>query len=162
MKSGAYITVVLMVVVKLGLASAPKTALPSSTSTGERDIKYKAVMVALSLVGKPYVYGAAGPDAFDCSGLVQWVYKQLGVETTRTTYTQLEALKTITVDQLQTGDLIYFQFPWDQHVVMVFLDEKGEWSAVQASSPETGVIVTRDIFNDPFYTNAIIGYRSAL
>ncbi|WP_162231685.1 C40 family peptidase [Allosalinactinospora lopnorensis] len=44
---------------------------------------------AQNQIGKPYRRGGAGPDAFDCSGLVQWVYKQVGKDLSRTTFDQI-------------------------------------------------------------------------
>ncbi len=48
-----------------------------------------AVRAALSRLGCPYVWGATGPDRFDCSGLVKWAYAQAGVHLDRTTYDQI-------------------------------------------------------------------------
>ncbi|MGW4122616.1 C40 family peptidase [Nocardia sp. NPDC004711] len=67
-----------------------------------------AVNAALSRVGDPYVYGAAGPDAFDCSGLVQWSYAQAGVSLPRTSYEQLNAGSPVSFDDLQPGDVVSF------------------------------------------------------
>ena len=49
---------------------------PSPGGTGEGEI---AVQAALTRVGSPYSWGAAGPGAFDCSGLVMWAYQQAGI-----------------------------------------------------------------------------------
>ncbi|MFC4374352.1 C40 family peptidase [Nocardia halotolerans] len=67
-----------------------------------------ALDAALSKVGSPYVYGAAGPDAFDCSGLVQWAYRQAGMELPRTSGAQLGAGTPVSIDNLQPGDLVSF------------------------------------------------------
>ncbi|MBF6165105.1 C40 family peptidase [Streptomyces gardneri] len=67
-----------------------------------------ALDAALSKVGSPYVYGAAGPNSFDCSGLVQWSYRQAGVELPRTSGAQLAAGSPVSVDDLQPGDLVSF------------------------------------------------------
>ncbi|MBF6226230.1 C40 family peptidase [Nocardia abscessus] len=67
-----------------------------------------ALDAALSKVGAPYVYGAAGPNAFDCSGLVQWSYRQAGLELPRTSGAQLAAGSPVSVDNLQPGDLVSF------------------------------------------------------
>lgn len=133
-------------------AGAPPT--PNDAASG-------AVAAALSQVGKPYVLGTQGPDTFDCSGLVEWAYAQQGVSTTRTTFTQLEALPAVDPAALQTGDMVYYQFPWDQHTGLLFVGADGEWSMVHAAAPGLGVIVTEDVFHDPFYADAIIGYRRA-
>src|SRR5690606_36804644 len=62
-----------------------------------------ALDAALSKVGSPYVYGAAGPNAFDCSGLVQWAYRQAGRELPRTSGAQLAAGVPVSLDNLQPG-----------------------------------------------------------
>lgn len=67
-----------------------------------------AVEAAMSKVGTPYVYGAAGPNAFDCSGLVQWSYAQAGVSLPRTSYEQANAGTPVSADNLQPGDVVSF------------------------------------------------------
>lgn len=67
-----------------------------------------ALDAALSKVGSPYVYGAAGPDAFDCSGLVQWAYRQAGMELPRTSGAQLGAGTPVALGDLRPGDLVSF------------------------------------------------------
>ncbi|HLS76809.1 MAG TPA: C40 family peptidase [Nocardia sp.] len=67
-----------------------------------------ALDAALSKVGSPYVYGAAGPNAFDCSGLVQWAYRQAGRELPRTSGAQLAAGVPVSLDNLQPGDMVSF------------------------------------------------------
>ncbi|MFF5036551.1 C40 family peptidase [Nocardia salmonicida] len=67
-----------------------------------------ALDAALSKIGSPYVYGAAGPNAFDCSGLVQWAYSQAGMDIPRTSDAQLGAGTPISIDELQPGDMVSF------------------------------------------------------
>ncbi|MEU1551019.1 C40 family peptidase [Nocardia sp. NPDC005745] len=67
-----------------------------------------ALDAAMSKVGSPYVYGAAGPNSFDCSGLVQWSYRQAGVELPRTSGAQLSAGSPVSLNDLQPGDLVSF------------------------------------------------------
>ncbi|TCJ90177.1 C40 family peptidase [Nocardia alba] len=67
-----------------------------------------ALDAALSKIGSPYVYGAAGPNAFDCSGLVQWAYAQAGMSIPRTSDAQLGAGAPISIDDLQPGDMVSF------------------------------------------------------
>lgn len=68
----------------------------------------KAFKAAEAKLGSPYIYGAAGPDAFDCSGLVQWAYKQAGLNLPRTSYDQAAAGTPVSRDNLQVGDVISF------------------------------------------------------
>lgn len=128
----------------------------------DESTRMAVVNLALSQVGKPYILGTEGPDTFDCSGLVQWVYGHYGIDTTRTTFTQLDALPAILPEEVQTGDMVYFQYPWDQHVGILFVAPDGTWSMVHAAAPGLGVTVTPNVFDEPFYTDAIIGYRRAL
>lgn len=68
----------------------------------------QAVRAAESKLGAPYVYGAAGPDAFDCSGLIQWAYKQAGLNIPRTSYDQAAAGVAVAQSDLRVGDVISF------------------------------------------------------
>lgn len=68
---------------------------------------------ALSKLGRPYVWGATGPDRFDCSGLVQWAYAQAGVPLHRTTYEQIHDGVPVARSQVRAGDLV---FPHAGHV----------------------------------------------
>ena len=72
-----------------------------------------AVRAALSRLGRPYVWGATGPDQFDCSGLVQWSYAQAGVHLDRTTYQQINDGIPVPRLQVRPGDLV---FPHAGHV----------------------------------------------
>ncbi|MBP0459080.1 C40 family peptidase [Streptomyces montanisoli] len=67
-----------------------------------------AVAYARGALGRPYVWGATGPDAFDCSGLTQAAWKAAGVSLPRTTYTQIGAGRRVQKSQLQPGDLVFF------------------------------------------------------
>lgn len=73
----------------------------------------RAVAAALSRLGRPYVWGATGPDRFDCSGLTQWAYARAGVHLDRTTYQQIHAGIPVLRSQIQPGDLV---FPSTGHV----------------------------------------------
>ncbi|WP_395360200.1 NlpC/P60 family protein [Streptomyces sp. YH02] len=67
-----------------------------------------ALSAAATQVGKPYVSGAEGPNAYDCSGLTQWAYGQAGAGLSRTTYTQQNDGVKIGRSQLKPGDLVFF------------------------------------------------------
>lgn len=74
-----------------------------------------AVRAALSRLGCPYVWGATGPDRFDCSGLVKWAYGQAGVGLHRTTYDQIHDGVPVARSDVRPGDLV---FPHAGHVQM--------------------------------------------
>ena len=93
-----------------------------------------AVGAALAELGKPYVFGAAGPDTFDCSGLMMWAWAKAGVSMPHYTVSQFRAFPQVPLDQLQPGDLIFFNISLG-HVGMYI----GNGSYVQA--PHTGDVV---------------------
>ena len=70
-----------------------------------------AVSSALSKVGKPYRWGASGPNAFDCSGLVKWSFAQAGRSLPRTSRAQSSAGTPVSRKNLQPGDLVFFYKP---------------------------------------------------
>ncbi len=74
-----------------------------------------AVRAALGKLGRPYVWGATGPDRFDCSGLVQWAYAHAGVPLRRTTYEQILDGMPVAQSRVRAGDLV---FPHAGHVQM--------------------------------------------
>ncbi|MBC2901342.1 NlpC/P60 family protein [Streptomyces cupreus] len=67
-----------------------------------------AVAYAYQKLGSPYVWGATGPDAFDCSGLTQAAYRAAGVSLPRTTYAQIDAGRRVSRSELLPGDLVFF------------------------------------------------------
>jgi cell wall-associated NlpC family hydrolase len=75
----------------------------------------RAVRAALSRLGRPYVWGATGPDRFDCSGLTQWSYAQAGIHLDRTTYQQIHDGIAVPRSHIRPGDLV---FPSTGHVQM--------------------------------------------
>ncbi|MEU6561907.1 C40 family peptidase [Nocardia nova] len=84
----------------------PGIDLPSAPQ--QQSVGQRAADAALSKVGAPYSYGATGPNAFDCSGLVKWAYQQAGRDLPRTSYEQLDAGAPVAMDALQPGDVVSF------------------------------------------------------
>ncbi|MGW5318038.1 NlpC/P60 family protein [Nocardia thailandica] len=74
-----------------------------------------ALAAGLTRVGDPYVWGATGPDQFDCSGLVQWAFKQVGKNVPRTSSAQASYGTPVAKDDLQPGDVVFF-YPDISHV----------------------------------------------
>lgn len=68
----------------------------------------QAVAYAARFFGVPYVYGGTTPSGFDCSGLVQYVYNKLGIKLPRTTFEQYKVGIPVSRDQLQPGDILFF------------------------------------------------------
>ncbi|MGW0804223.1 C40 family peptidase [Nonomuraea sp. NPDC002799] len=68
-----------------------------------------ALKAAVSKLGRPYVWGAEGPETFDCSGLVQWAYGQAGVRMPRVTHQQWVTGPQVGLAQAQPGDLLFWR-----------------------------------------------------
>lgn len=68
----------------------------------------KAVAFAYAQLGKPYVWGASGPDSFDCSGLMMAAWSYAGVSIPRVSYAQMSSLPAVPLSDLQPGDIIGF------------------------------------------------------
>jgi peptidoglycan DL-endopeptidase CwlO len=68
----------------------------------------EAAQIALRYLGVPYVWGGSSPSGFDCSGLVMYVYAQLGISLPHYTVAQYSATQPISMSQIQPGDLVFF------------------------------------------------------
>jgi cell wall-associated NlpC family hydrolase len=107
-----------------------------------------AVRAALSRLGRPYVWGATGPDTFDCSGLTQWSYARAGIHLDRTTYQQIYDGIPVSRSQVRPGDLI---FPHPGHVQMAIgnnlvVEAPHAGAAVQISSLGSNVQIRRPVW----------------
>lgn len=90
----------------------------SGDSTGTRSVSAGAsgpgaggggaISAARSKAGAPYAYGATGPSSFDCSGLVQWAFKQQGISLPRTSFAQYGMGATVSRGNIRAGDLVFF------------------------------------------------------
>jgi cell wall-associated NlpC family hydrolase len=91
-------------------SSAPTVVPPPvSVPTGSGGAGHpEAASIALHELGVPYVWGGASPSGFDCSGLVMWVYAQLGISLPHYTVAQWNASEPISQSDMQPGDLVFF------------------------------------------------------
>jgi cell wall-associated NlpC family hydrolase len=92
------------------LEQAQQQAKAAQLATGAAPLR-----AALTKMNMPYVWGATGPNSFDCSGLVQWAYQQVGVSLPRTTYDQVNVGSPVSKANLQPGDLV-FSYADNHHV----------------------------------------------
>ncbi|MGA4850747.1 NlpC/P60 family protein [Streptomyces sp. G5(2025)] len=106
----------------------------SGTSKAPNARAAAAVSYAYKAIGSPYVWGATGPSAFDCSGLVQAAYRSAGVSLPRTTYAQIAAGERIPRSALRPGDLVFF-YSGISHVGMYV----GNGQMIHAPNPSASV-----------------------
>lgn len=108
---------------------------------------------AISLVGRPYRWGGAGPSSFDCSGLVRYVHEQLGIAVPRTAAEQFQAARPVNPAGLSPGDLLFFRLSGKRvsHVAIY----AGEGRFVHA--PQTGRSVEIKTLDDAYYAPRLAG-----
>jgi cell wall-associated NlpC family hydrolase len=122
---------------------APRTLLSAAAGPASGAARV-AVNTALAQVGKPYVWGAAGPNSFDCSGLMQYAWSSAGVALPHSSSAQSGMGTPVSRSQLQPGDLVFFYSPVS-HVGMYI----GNGQMVQAAtSGEPVQVVSLDSMPD--------------
>ncbi|MFB7211951.1 NlpC/P60 family protein [Streptomyces sp. NPDC056255] len=124
----------------LAASGALSSTRPPSEAGGE------AVRYAIAQVGKPYVWGAEGPDSFDCSGLTSRAWAKAGQVIPRTSQEQWRQLRKVPVNALRPGDLVIY-FPKATHVALYI----GNGLVVQAPRPGSKVKVS------PVASNPLLG-----
>jgi cell wall-associated NlpC family hydrolase len=87
------------------------TVAPAPNISGTNSQAGTAVNAALSQVGKPYQWGAAGPDSYDCSGLTMWAWAQAGVGLPHNSGMQYASSPHVSTASLQPGDLLFYGSP---------------------------------------------------
>jgi cell wall-associated NlpC family hydrolase len=130
-------------------AGSPVAAAPAAAPvTANSHAAQVAVNTALAQVGKPYVWGASGPNSFDCSGLTSYAYAAAGVTLPHSSSAQSRMGTPVSRDALQPGDLIFFYSPVS-HVAMYI----GNGQMVHASTSGTPVQVV-NVASMPNYNSA--------
>jgi len=135
--------------VALAGAAAPLPVSPSSGPGSPSSRGAAIVPLARTELGMPYIWGGASPQtSFDCSGLVQWVYAQVGINLPRTAQDQYNATLRVLPDQLQPGDTVYFANTYRSDVPIthvgiyigngLMIDAPAEGEVVQIASVFTG------------------------
>lgn len=134
---------------KVEEAVVEETAAAVSSSTMEA-----IIADAKAQVGKRYVYGTAGPNTFDCSGLTYYLYsKHAGVTLPRSSASQASAGTTVSKSDMQPGDLIFFINPGATRIghVAIYV---GGGQYVHASTPATGVRI--DSTSGSYFNNSAV------
>lgn len=94
----------------------------------------QALRLAMTKIGRPYIWGASGPTTFDCSGLTMWAYRQVGINLPHYTGSQWNAGTRVSESKLQPGDLVFFYS--DLHHMGMYV---GDGKMLHA--PHTGDVV---------------------
>jgi len=139
-------------VASFGVAASP-TAPPTPVAAPPSSHYSGVVGIAMQYLGTPYVWGGASPSGFDCSGLVMYVYAQVGVSLPHSSYAQYGAGVPVSYDQLQPGDLVFF---YGLGHVGIYI---GGGSFIHA--PHTGDVVKISSLSGS-YSSSFVGARRIL
>ena len=120
---------------------APPEAQPAPGSSGG----VVAMQAALTRIGSPYSWGAEGPGAFDCSGLVKWAFGQAGIALPHSSYALAAGGQPVSTDQMQPGDVVSYYS--DASHVGIYV---GDGMMVHASTYGQPVVVA-PVNNAPIY-----------
>jgi cell wall-associated NlpC family hydrolase len=125
---------------------------PNGSITPPNNIVATAIQAARSRLGVPYVWGATGPDSFDCSGLTQWSYAHAGIALPRTAAEQWNSGPHPSLSQLEPGDLLFWATdtsnPATIHHVTIYIGR-----GMMIAAPHTGTVVQVQ----PVYMAGFIG-----
>ncbi|HTR69932.1 MAG TPA: C40 family peptidase [Mycobacteriales bacterium] len=134
------------------LTTAGGTIDPNVTIKPPNNIAAMAIAAARSRLGVPYVWGATGPDAFDCSGLTQWSYAHAGISLPRTAAEQWNAGLHPSLAELEPGDLLFWALntsdPATIHHVAMYIG-----NGLMIAAPHTG----ENVQIQPVYMDGYIG-----
>jgi len=112
----------------------------SGGTTPPNDVAAGAIAAARTRLGDPYVWGATGPDTFDCSGLTQWSYAHVGVQLPRVAADQWNAGPHVPLSELEPGDLLFWATdltnPASIHHVALYIG-----GGMMIAAPHTGDVV---------------------
>lgn len=127
----------------------PNTPPPSQAEgiTGEQ-----LVAVAETLIGAPYRYGGTSPNGFDCSGLVQYAYKEAGLDVPRSTQEQLRYAQSVNLGNLRAGDVLFFRV--SRHKISHVGIYTGNGRFIHA--PSTGRHVSYARLDNPFWKKRLV------
>jgi cell wall-associated NlpC family hydrolase len=126
--------------------SAPGLSSPSGPPPPVGHGAAAAVSTAEAQIGKPYVYGAAGPDSFDCSGLTMYAWRAGGVSLPHSSQSQYSGSTHIPISQIQPGDLLFYYS--DIHHVAMYVG-----GGMMVEAPHTGA----DVREVPMRFDSLVG-----
>ncbi len=126
---------------KAASRSAARPVLPNVSASGSAAA---VVNYAMAQVGDAYVYGASGPDAYDCSGLTMMAWRQAGVSLPHSAAAQTGSGPSVSSSQLQPGDLVFYYHPVSHVGIYI-----GNGKVVHAANPSDGVEVS-PVFSMPY------------
>ena len=143
-------------------SKAPSTGSSSDSSTSTTTSASKVISYAKSLLGKPYVWGAQGPNGFDCSGFTYYVFKNAaGISLPRTSSQQSNFGTYVSKSNLKPGDLVFFDTVGPNNGVVTHCGIYiGDGQLIHAASGQGKVTINN--MNSSYYINTYVNARRVL
>lgn len=155
-RSGLFLALLAIIAGLFGCASAPnRTEVFDTVAVLDHD-RDQLIAVARDQMGTPYRYGGADQRGFDCSGLVQYVHRQIGLRVPRTTKAQLRNARPIPVSHIQAGDLVFFDIDEGKGRHVGIYEGAGRF----IHAPSSGKRVSRSSVHNPYWRSRLIGVGS--
>ncbi len=146
------LTTVIPALLSAALVLSILAVAPADANTRRERKIHHGLEIALNQKGDPYVYGAAGPNAFDCSGLTMYSFGKAGLSLPRSSDAQAEAVRRIAKKNMRRGDLMFFHSGGDIYHVAIFLG-RGNGRTWLLHASRSGTPVKRD----PLWTSSWFG-----
>ncbi|MCX7857422.1 MAG: C40 family peptidase [Deltaproteobacteria bacterium] len=119
------------------------------------EIRSRVVEISVSLIGKPYLFGGKGPDAFDCSGLIHYVFRSVNIALPLSTEKLIKTGMEISKENVTPGDLVFFKIQKELHAGIMISKEE----FIHASKLK-GVGV--DTLRSAYWAKNVIAFRSVI
>lgn len=149
-----YKPVLLFSVLLLAACAAPQQRARLETVPASPVVPAAVTVVdtARKMLGVPYRYGGAGPSGFDCSGLVSYAYRSVGIQVPRTSGEQFRRANRVELQDLQPGDILFFRLnpPKVSHVAIY--DRDGRF----IHAPSSGKQVSYASLDNPYWRQHLI------
>lgn len=145
---------------KVGYVSADYITIVDSAAAVNTDLASQVIAYAKQFMGRPYVYGASGPNSFDCSGFTSYVYKHFGYSLNRSAAGQCSNGIAVDLSQIQPGDLILWKSYGSSRAATHVGIYIGNNQYIHASS--TGKCITINDMNYGSNVRYIVGVRRIL
>lgn len=144
-----------------GCGTSPVSGPSYSVGSGRQEVsptRHEVVGIAGRLIGTPYRYGGSSLNGFDCSGLVQYTHRKVGVAVPRTTHSQLAQARVPKRETLLPGDLLFFSIgaQKSRHVGIYAGD------GIFIHAPSSGKQVSRASLENPFWSKRLFAVRTFL
>ena len=143
--AAAFVTLLTAILVSVTMIMSTAPQADASLASQERARKvHHGLRVALNQVGDPYVYGASGPRAFDCSGLTMYSFRRAGLYLPRTAAGQAQYVRHLHKQNMRRGDLMFFFDGGGVYHVGIYLGRARDGRALVLHAPYPGKRVHRE------------------